>query len=232
MQPYFVPYIGYWQLMNAVDKYVVYDDVNFIKGGWINRNRILLGNEAKYFNIPIIGASSNKKINEIEVNLNPSLLNKNKRMIENAYRKAPYYNIAFQLIESILDYKEPNLALFNLHSFEIIGEFLDISTEFILSSSLNKDTNLKGENKVLSICNLLGADEYYNAVGGQELYSFKNFQDQGIKLKFLDSNEISYPQFENDFVGHLSIIDCLMFNSQGDVKTMLNQFSIIKKEAK
>lgn len=102
MQPYFVPYIGYWQLMNAVDEYVIYDDVNFIKGGWINRNRILVNDQPKYFNVPMLGASSMKHINEVGVNNDPKLIRKNLDQLMRAYSKAPYYDKVFPLMEKIL----------------------------------------------------------------------------------------------------------------------------------
>ena len=155
MQPYFLPYIGYWQLLNAVDKYVIYDDVNFIKGGWINRNRILVNGQPKYFNIPMLGASSFKLINEISVNTDPSLAEKNLRIIENTYRKAPYYSNIYPLIKDILNCGETRLASFVTYSISTICRYLDIKTELLISSALDKDCGLKGQDKVLAICKLL-----------------------------------------------------------------------------
>ena len=139
MQPYFVPYIGYWQLMNAVDKYVIYDDVNFIKGGWINRNRILVNGQPKYFNIPMIGASPFKLINEIGVNNDLQLINKNLRIIEAAYKKAPYYKDVYPIVEEILKCGKNDIAGYIEESFKVINKYLGISTELIVSSNLKKD---------------------------------------------------------------------------------------------
>lgn len=227
MQPYFIPYIGYWQLMNAVDKYVVYDDVNFIKGGWINRNRILLNGKPQYLNIPMLGASPYKLINEIKVNHDEKLISKNLKTIEGAYKKAPYYSAVFPLYEKIIKNENENIASFLVNSFEIISDYLDIQTEFIISSTLHKDNSLKGQEKVLAICNLLGASEYVNASGGQNLYSFSEFKKQGIQLKFLTSSCIEYKQFSDKFQDNLSIIDIMMFNSRNDIKEFLNQYTII-----
>lgn len=227
MQPYFMPYIGYWQLMNAVDEYVVYDDVNFIKGGWINRNRILVNGEPKYFNIPMLGASPYKLINEVGVNNDQKLIDKNLRMLEGAYKKAPYYSETFALMDNILKCDKDDLASYIKESFDIICKYLDINTKFIISSTLDKDCELRGQDKVLSICNILGATEYYNAIGGQELYSFDAFREYGIKLSFLKTEEIIYKQFDNAFCPNLSLIDVLMFNSKEEVKEMLNKFSLI-----
>lgn len=227
MQPYFFPYIGYWQLINYVDKYIVYDDVNFIKGGWINRNRILLNNEAKYFNIPMIGSSSFKKINDISVNIDKRLVNKNIRTIEGAYKKAPYYRNVFPIIEDILNYSDNNLAGNLLYMIEKICKYLEIETEIILSSKIIKNNELKGEEKIIDICQRMKATEYINTIGGKELYSFNKFRENGIKLSFIKTNLINYTQYDNDFIPNLSIIDVMMFNSKNEIKNMLNEYKLI-----
>lgn len=229
MQPYFVPYIGYFQLMNAVDKYVVYDDVNFIKGGWINRNRILLNGEPRFINIPMIGASPNKLINEVGINNEPVLVNKTLKQIESAYKKAPYFNDVYPLIKDIVEFKADTIEKYIFHSFEIINNYLDIKTELILSSSLDKNNELKGQDKVISICKMLNATDYYNAIGGQELYSFDVFEKENINLHFIKTNEITYKQFGNEFISNLSIIDVMMFNSKEEVKKLLSNFELINK---
>jgi hypothetical protein len=227
MQPYFLPYIGYFQLINAVDKYVVYDDVNFIKGGWINRNKILSQGNLLTINIPTNGASSFKKINEIDVGEKKERLLKT---IEQEYKKAPFYKETFSLLSDIISYNNKNLAIFLANSITKISQHLEIQTEFIISSSIKKDNELKGKNKVISICNLLEATEYYNAIGGINLYSESEFKDHGIKLSFLKTNEIFYRQFKNSFVPSLSIVDVMMFNSIGDIKKMLHNYSLVSKE--
>lgn len=226
MQPYFFPYIGYWQLINAVDKYVIYDDVNFIKGGWINRNRILMNGEAKMINIQMQGASPNKLINEIEVSGNQIHNRKLLKSIESCYKKAPYYLIVFPIIEDIITHKEKNLAKYLQYSIEKVCEYLDIKTDIVISSTIDKNNELKGEEKVIEICKLLGATEYYNAIGGVELYSYEDFLSKDLKLRFLKTDKIKYEQFDNEFVSNLSIIDLLMFNSKENVKSMLNKFEL------
>lgn len=227
MQPYFFPYIGYWQLMNIVDEYVIYDDVNFIKGGWINRNRILMNGRPQYFNVPMIGASSFKLINEIEVNNDIRLIEKNLRILEGAYRSAPYYKAAYPLIREILYCGKQNLAEYIEESFYVMCDYLKIKTKLMVSSSLDKDNFLKGQDKVIDICKRLGAKEYYNAIGGQKLYSNTDFQNQGINLHFLKTDVIKYKQFNNEFQENLSIIDVMMFNSQDEIQNMLGKFIII-----
>lgn len=227
MQPYFIPYIGYWQLMNTVDKYIIYDDVNFIKSGWIYRNRILLNGQIKYFNIPMIGASSNKLINEIGVNNDERLVGKNLRIIKSAYQNAPYYSMVYPLVENILRCGKTNIVEYIVNSFRIICAYLDINTELIISSSLNKDCSLRGQDKVLAICELLGGTEYYNAIGGESLYSYSSFQKRGVKLIFLKTRDIVYKQFDGEFQSNLSIIDVMMFNSREKVQEMLGRYDLI-----
>lgn len=229
MQPYFLPYIGYWQLMNAVDMYVVYDDVNYITGGWINRNRILVNGQPKYITIPIVDASQNRLINETKIDINSKLLGKNLKMIELAYKKAPFFNDVYPLIEEILNCKKEDIVSFIMNSFKIICGYLDIRTELMLSSSIQKDRSLCGQDKILAICEQLGASQYYNAIGGQALYSYSNFNKKNMELNFVRTKDIYYRQFKNEFQGSLSIIDVLMFNSREDVKRMLLCYDLIKQ---
>ena len=228
MQPYFFPYLGYWQLMNAVDKYVIYDDVNFIKGGWINRNRILIDGKAVYFNIQMSGASPYKLINQIQINNNEINIKKNIKTIYMAYHKAPYFSEVYPIIEEILKLQTDNLSKYVIESIKLITKFLNIETEILISSSIKKNNELKGEDKVIDICKSLKATKYYNAIGGKNLYSFDKFNKNGIELVFLKSNNICYRQFNNEFVPNLSIIDVMMFNSQEATSAMLNEFIILK----
>lgn len=229
MQPYFLPYIGYWQLLNAVDKYVIYDDVNFIKGGWINRNNILINNEAKLFNIQMQGASSNKLINEIEVSSNKIWKKKFLKTIENSYSKAPFYNEVYPVLEDIINHNETNLAKYITHSISKVCEYLEITTRLVISSDIAKDNELKAQDKVIEICKKLDAREYYNAIGGKELYSYSDFENNNVKLKFLETCKIEYIQFNDQFVPNLSIVDVLMFNSIEKVKLMLDDYKIIQE---
>lgn len=227
MQPYFMPYIGYWQLMNLVDRYVIYDDVNFIKGGWINRNRILVNGIPKYFNVPMLGASPNLRINEVVVDHNEAVIRKNLRILEAAYRKAPCYDIVYPMLEEILWCAEDNIAKYIEHSFRVICKYLDIKTELVVSSDLDKDNTLKGQDKVIAICRLLGATEYYNAIGGQELYSYEAFRENGVGLYFVKSKDIVYRQFDNEFQPNLSMIDVMMFNPRERITEYLKAYTLI-----
>ena len=224
MQPYFFPYIGYFQLMNYVDKYVIYDDVNFINKGWINRNRMLLNGTDFRFNLLLLGASQNKLINEISVDNNQTKLLKT---IETAYKKACYFQDVFPIIESIINCKDKNLAQYIGNSIMQISKYLQMNTEFIYSSGIEKNNSLKAQAKIIHICSLLGATEYVNSIGATELYDKDTFKQNEIELFFLKTDTIQYKQFKNEFVPNLSILDVLMFNSVEEVKGMLNKFKLI-----
>ncbi|HHU17898.1 MAG TPA: WbqC family protein [Clostridiales bacterium] len=224
MQPYFMPYLGYWQLIKAVDKFVIYDDVNFIKGGWINRNNILLNNQRFLINLLLSGASSNKLINEIKVQGNQTKLIKT---IESAYKKAPMFDTVFPLFLQIMSFCNNNLAKFIGNSLIEVTNYLMIETEFIYSSDIEKDNSLRAQDKILHICNLLGAKQYINAIGGQELYDKESFDSQGLKLNFIKSELPPYKQFNNEFIPGLSIIDVMMFNSVEEINGMLDKYELI-----
>ena len=225
MQPYFFPYIGYWQLLAAVDKY---DDVNYIKGGWINRNKILNGNNVQYFNVQMEGASSFKHINQINVQTNDVYIEKNKKTLWSAYHKSPYFESAFPIITDILDCGETNLAKYLEYSIKAVCRYLNINTEILISSQIEKNSSLKGEEKVIDICKHMSANKYYNAIGGKDLYNFSNFKSQGIELLFLQPGEIEYNQeVAGAFIPNLSIIDVMMNNPVEKIHEFLNSYVLI-----
>ena len=227
MQPYFFPYIGYFQLIANSDVFVIYDDVNFIKKGWINRNTILVNNSPYLFSMPLQNVSQNKLINEIFI----SDLDKWKmdllKTISSSYKKAPFYQDVYPLIEKIISFDELNLAIYIQNSIQNLCAYLNINTKLIMSSEIVKNNGLKGENKIIDICLQLGATQYVNAIGGFELYTKENFRVKNIDLKFIKSEDIVYQQFKNEFKPWLSIIDVIMFNSVEDTRMLLNKFELI-----
>lgn len=224
MQPYVFPYIGYFQLIRDADVFVVFDDVNFIKRSWINRNRILLNDKGYLFSLHLCKASSSKKINEIQLGDNREKLLKT---FHQAYLHAPYYSKAMPLIEDLMLHEEKQLAAYLMYQLKGISRYLGLHTRFALSSAVPKDNNLRSQEKILAICEALGANAYSNAIGGQHLYSERDFAGRGIELKFIQSNYIEYRQFGADFVPWLSIIDVMMFNSTIQIRNMLDAYQRI-----
>jgi hypothetical protein len=225
MQPYFFPYIGYFQLINAVDEFVIYDNIEFTKKGWINRNRILVDGKDSYITIPLKRDSDyldvrDRYLAESWVSEKNKILNR----IIASYRKAPYFDFIYPVIEKCILFKENNLFLFILNSLNLVKEYLEIRTMFLTSSTIPIDHELKAEKKVAEICKARKADTYFNPIGGIQLYSKDKFKDEGIDLHFLKTNDFSYKQFGNNFVPLLSIIDVTMFNSKEEIKGYLNSF--------
>jgi hypothetical protein len=225
MQPYFFPYIGYFQLISAVDTFVIYDNIKYTKKGWINRNRILRDGKEAMFSLPLKKDSDYLNICERELSkdFNPDKL---LSQFKGAYQRAPYFAQTFPLVEQIVRYDDVNLFRFLHHSIVKLCEHLDIKTEVKISSELSVDHDLKGQDKVLAICEAVNANSYINAIGGMELYSKETFRLQGIELKFIKSQSFEYRQFGDTFVPWLSIIDVMMFNSVQVIKKQLTEIDL------
>lgn len=228
MQPYFFPYIGYFQLMKAVDKFVVYDNIQYTKKGWINRNQFLSNGQSQYFTLPIKKDSDYLDIKERVLAENYLIQNERQlRKFENTYKKAPYYSSVYPIVEKCFSYKNKNLFDFIFNSIHEVKNYLNIDTEILISSDIEYNTNFKNTNRVKNICKLLNANEYINPIGGTLLYDKTDFKNNSIKLSFLKANDLRYPQFNNEFVSFLSILDVLMFNGKDDMEHLLTQFTLI-----
>lgn len=228
MQPYFMPYIGYFQLINAVDEFIVYDNIEFTKKGWINRNRILVNGKDDYISLPIKKDSDYLTIMDRYLGEN-WLVEKTKMInrLKESYRKSPFYTVVFPIIEESIQQEENNLFIFVLNTIKKINEYIGIATPITISSVIPIDHSLKAEKKVLEICKSKKATAYINPIGGVELYSKEVFKNEGIQLQFLKTDSITYKQFNNEFVPWLSIIDVLMFNSKEEIKKYLTLFKLI-----
>jgi hypothetical protein len=223
IQPYLFPYLGYFQLIHAADVFVVYDDVNYIKGGWINRNNILSQGHSQRVTLAVSGASPNKQINQVGVGGNGKRL---LRSIYYSYTKAPQFKAVFPLLENVLQQEETNLAVYLEKGLRLICDYLGMYPEWFVSSSIKKNRNLRGQEKVLDICERLGATHYINLSGGKELYDREAFNEKGIRLSFIESKALRYPQFRDEYVPNLSIIDVMMFNSKDQCKCLLEEYTL------
>lgn len=222
MQPYFFPYIGYYQLINAVDEFVVYDNIEFTKKGWINRNRILVNGQDVYITLPLKGDSDFLKVRDRF--LAESWFRERKTMLNRiaaTYRKALNFGVVYPLIEKCILFDENNLFLFILNSLRLVNEYLQIPTPVLVSSTIPIDHELKSEEKVIALCNTRRATEYINPIGGVKLYQKDSFKRKGIDLYFLKSNDLIYKQFDHAFVPWLSIIDVMMFNTRQEIRQYL-----------
>jgi len=221
MQPYFFPYIGYFQLIAAVDLFVVYDNIKYTKKGWISRNRILQHGKGTTFSLPLKNDSDYLDICERELAADfnrDKLLNR----IEGAYRRAPFLAQTFPLVEEVIRYHDTNLFRFLHHSIVRTCKHLGITTEIRISSGIAIDHDLKNKDRVIALCGAVGAITYVNAIGGLDLYAKEDFSNQGFELKFIRSKPFDYPQFGDAFVPWLSIIDVMMFNPLDTIRARIS----------
>lgn len=227
MQPYLFPYIGYFQLINSVDKFVVYDDVKFIKQGWINRNRILLNGEAYMFSVPLSGTSSNKLIHEIKINNQYNWRKVLLKTLEHNYRKAPFFEPTIEIINEVLASDSKDISRLCFNALRFLLPYLEIKTSIVETSRIYQNNNLTAQSRVIDICMKEKASSYLNPINGEKLYNRDMFLKNGIDLHYLNSKLIEYKQFKNEFVPWLSIIDVLMFNSPSTIKTYLKNYDLM-----
>lgn len=224
MQPYFFPYLGYYQVVFKAEKFVFYDDVSFIKGGWINRNRILINGEPRYLTVSLQGASPNKRICDIALIDNRRKL---LRSIECAYSRAPYFSTVIEVVASVLSDSGSRISDLAARSITAVMDYLELPREFCFSSQVFFDTQGLGRaERLIVITKRCRGGHYINAQGGVELYDKEYFREQGVHLHFLRPALPEYPQFGSDFVPGLSMIDVLMFNSPQRVCDMLEQATL------
>lgn len=228
MQPYFFHYIGYFQLLNMVDTYVVYDTARFANNKWGFRNQILINGAPGFFRIKTLKASQNKQFNEIQVSNDIETRKTTIHSLECSYKKAPHFSEVMPLLEEFLMADYDNLSECNVASNKLVCNYLGIKTKILLFSEMDCDRDSKMQYRIFDICRNLGGNEYVNAIGGTELYDFEEFRENGIELAFLKSDDIIYPQFGGEFVPNLSIIDVMMFNSVPEIQDMLNRYTLIK----
>ena len=228
MQPYFLPYIGYWQLMCAVDVFVVYDNVKYTKKGWINRNRILVEGNPQFFSINLKRASDFAVIGERTIS--PVFVdNRSKilRTIRTAYCRAPAFSEVLPIIEECFLLDDTRLFGFIFFSIETIARHLGITCRFEVASDLPVDHDLRKEQKIWAICRALACDHYFNPEAGQVLYDREQFAQKRVRLSFLQAGITEYQQVGNAFVPSMSIVDVLMYNGIEGTKRMLGEYRII-----
>jgi hypothetical protein len=224
MQPYLFPYIGYYQLVQSSDFFVFYDDVAYIKKGYVNRNSILLNGDSLRFNLPVLSASQNVLIKDLTYGEDSKLLKK----IEHAYSKAPFFKDVYPVIEGVFNQKNRAINHINRLSIESVFTYLGIEKKFFNASELDYNRELDRADRLIELCNHFDCKEYVNSPGGRELYEPKYFAERGVKLGFIENKQTPYRQLKVDeFVPYLSMIDVLMNCSKEQVAAMLNNFEVM-----
>jgi len=228
MQPYIFPYIGYFHLIEASELFVFYDDVNYIKRGWINRNRILHNGKDFLFTVPLKKVSQNKLINEIEPIIDEKWKKSFFSNLEFAYKKAPYYKDVIGVIKNIFDMHYSDITDLCINSIKGVYSYLGKELNYVKSSQFAPETKgLEKANRLIEITKKAGYSKYTNAIGGQSLYDKEYFKEKGIELYFVKSNLQDYKQFKNEFIKGLSIIDVLMFNDKNTIIKYLNDYELM-----
>ncbi len=228
MQPYFFPYIGYFQLINAVDTFIFYDDVNYIKNGWINRNRFLINKEPHYITIPCPNASSFIPINKVEYRVTEKQKLKMFKTLEQNYAKAPFKNKVLDVFFNVLNIDSNYVSDLAIQSIVKVAKYLMLTTNFIISSNkefYSRDKSV--QDNIIDICKNENADIYINLIGGSKIYSKNYFKRKNISLEFLIPGSVYYKQYDNKFVDSLSIIDVMMFNSPNSIRDMLDNYDLV-----
>ncbi|EWC42646.1 hypothetical protein GFL09_18815 [Pseudomonas stutzeri] len=233
MQPYLFPYLGYFQLIALSDVFVLGDDLQYVKGSWMNRNRILVNGQPKLISFPLKKGHLTERIDQrwlcddFEREAEALL-----KTLERCYAKAPQRDSVLPLIQNILQFPDRNLASFTEHSLRRLCAFLDIRTPIYRASSLGFPEKMEMQDRVIQITHRMDGELYLNPIGGMELYCPARFRADGLLLRFLRMDDITYPQFKHPFVPSLSIIDVLMFNSREQLKELLQRFSVVEGHEK
>ncbi len=228
MQPYFFPYLGYFQLVQAADHFVFYDDVMFIKKGWINRNRILMQGNDFLFSIPLEKQSQHKSIRQSTVAYGTEFPSKWLQQIESAYKKAPHFQEVLELIHRVIQENPVSIADLAAKSVMETWTYLGLEQKFYMSSELKTKPDVDRALRLIHITQELGDSHYINAVNGQSLYDKPLFAAQGVQLDFLSPKLQPYPQGnQSEFMAGLSMIDVLMWNSREEVIQQLKNFDLI-----
>lgn len=230
MQPYFFPYLGYISLFKHTDRFILFDTVQFIRHGWIDRNRILKPNEGwQYVQVPLQKYSRDTLIKDIRINNNFDWGKKILAQITHYKKKAPYYYKTVKLLQSIFDNSYDDIVTFNLESLKVLSNYLEIDTPIDVFSEMNlsiKQVNAPDE-WALNICNALGeVSEYWNPPGGKDFFDIEKYRNAHIDLKFHTINHSEYNQKNNKFEQGLSIIDVMMFNSKEVINKMLDNYEL------
>jgi hypothetical protein len=230
MQPYLFPYLGYFQLINAVNHFVFYDDVNFIKGGWINRNRISIAETPTFFTVPLNSASSFKKINQTGINQKHFERWKTKflRTLCQSYKKAPHFKQVYPLVENIFLPEYNSISDLAIASVKATSSYLNLSTGWYTSSgSFSESSEHNRVDRLIYITKSLNSKNYVNLIGGKALYNKSAFLDKEIALNFLEPTIEPYRAGRAIREPGLSIIDEMMWNSKDQLKERLQNYKIV-----
>ena len=231
MQPYFLPYLGYFSLIKHTKRYILFDSVQFIKHGWIERNRILKPQSGwQYISVPLTKHSSDTKIKDIVIKNTTDWRNKIFSQLEHYKRRAPFYQDTIDTLKNALDIDTESIVELNEHVLKVICAYIGIEFNENIFSEMNlpiEEINTPDE-WALNICKSLGnVDEYWNPEGGLEFFDREKYEKAGININFIKMNLTRYPQRRPEFEAGLSIVDVMMFNEPSKINKMLDDYELL-----
>ncbi len=232
MQPYFFPYLGYFSLIKHTDRFIFLDTVQFIKHGWIERNRILKPDGGwQYFNVPLVGHSSFAKIKDVRVDNSVNWRRRILSQVGHYKRKAPYYRDTMEVLDHALSIDTDSIVKLDEHALKSVCRYLDIPANFniLTEMELKYDVAQAADEWSLNICRAMGIEEYWNPEGGIKFFDCGKYDAAGIIINFLKINLKPYYQAGCDFEPGLSILDAMMFNSPESIKVLLNDFILLPR---
>ena len=229
MQPYFFPYLGYFSLIQDSDVFVVLDNVQYVRRGWMNRNRVIGKNQSPvYFHLSTIKAPQKTMTRQIKIDHNrewkKTLLDK----LDYYEKSAPYFEETKAMVERLISFETDSLCDMNIHILEELCKFLGITTKFVLASDLEIDESkiIETDDWGLEITKTFGASDYINLWGGRHIYSVNKYNNSNITLKFIENELVYYNQHNEMFIKSLSIIDVLMYNDRAETMDLINKYSV------
>lgn len=225
MQPYFFPYVGYFDLICNCNRFVVFDEAQYIKQGWINRNRVLHPGEGwQYVTVPVQKHRSSTRIGQVSIVPDDSWKSKLKARLTHLKSHAPHYAETMDLLDDCLDSDERSISKFNVAIIEKICRFLGIefNCSYISELGLDLGSGLGPGDWALQLARRLKARNYVNLPGGEDLFDAAAFQKSDIGLCIRKIEPFVYSTGKYVFQENLSIIDVLMWNSVTEIRRYLS----------
>lgn len=233
MQPYFLPYLGYFSLIKNTDEFILLDTVQFIRHGWIERNRILKQQEGwQYIKVPLVKHSKSTLIKDIEIKSEIDWREKIFSQLVHYKKKSPFYYETIQTLERAFDIETNSIVKLNENILNVICDYIGIKKNIKVFSEMNLKINKPEapDEWALNICKAINnVEEYWNPEGGIKFFDINKYIDSGITVKFIKMNLSSYSQRRNSFEAGLSIVDVMMFNEPRKINNMLDEFVFLNK---
>jgi hypothetical protein len=227
MQPYFFPYIGYYQLAASSDYFVFYNDVNYIEGGWINRNNILSREGRTMFTVPLVKPSPNKAINEIHVQSDAAWKDKFLKSLQHVYSKAPFFDAASGLVRTVIATQAETIDVLAAESIRAVFSYLSLPLRSYQSSERAYDRSADKVTKIISLARTFDCNTLLFPSGSKSLYRDEDFTPYGYTSFAVIPQVQPYKQFSpSRFEANLSMIDVLMFNEPGQIRKMLGEIKL------